>query len=66
MDGVTTRSKARKAKRNKKKAKEPADISQVLDMTPTKGNKETLASATALQRDLLPEINKRFWWYNFP
>ena len=50
MDGVTTRSKTRKAKREKKKAKEPADISQVLGMTPTKGNKETLASATALQR----------------
>ena len=50
MDGVTTRSKARKSKRAKQKAKDPADISQVLGMTPTKGNEETLAAATALQR----------------
>ena len=50
MDGVTTRSKARKSRRAKQNAKDPADISQVLGMTPTKGNEETLAAATALQR----------------
>ena len=50
MDGVTTRSKARKSKRAKKNAEPPADISQVLGMTPTRGKQETLASATALQR----------------
>ena len=50
MEGVTTRSKARKSKRAKRNTKDPADISQVLDMTPTKGNNETLAAATALQR----------------
>ena len=47
---MTTRSKARKSKRAKKNAEPPADISQVLGMTPTRGKQETLASATALQR----------------
>ena len=50
MDGVTTRSKARRNKRARKNAKDAADLSQVLGMTPTRGNNETLVTATALQR----------------
>ena len=52
MAYVTTRSKARRKRREEQRRSDldRADISQHLNMTPTKGSKETLAAATALQR----------------
>ena len=50
MEHVTGRSTARRKKHAKKDRRTTADLGQVLRMTPTKGSRETLATATALQR----------------
>ena len=78
MAYVTTRSKARRKRREEQRRSDldRADISQHLNMTPTKGSKETLAAATALQRArdaaeqkdraaaVAAEQNKKVWARN--
>ena len=59
MDNITGRSTARRTKRAAKKDRRTSsDLSQVLRMTPTRGSRETLAAATALQRARTAALQK--------
>ena len=59
MDNITGRTTARRSKRaTKANRRETADLSQVLRMTPTRGSRETLATATALQRARAAALQK--------
>ena len=59
MDNITGRSTARRLHRaGKQRTEEEADLSQVLRMTPTRGSRETLATATALQRARAAALRK--------
>ena len=58
MDKVTGRSTARRSKHAKRDRRTTADLSQVLRMTPTRGSRETLATATALQRTRAAAIRR--------
>ena len=58
MDNITGRSTARRSKRAQKDRRDTADLSQVLRMTPTRGSRETLATATALQRTRAAAIQR--------
>ena len=59
MENITGRTTARRDKRAAKKdRRDSADLSQVLSMTPTRGSRETLATATALQRTRAAAIQR--------
>ena len=56
---ITGRTTARRDKRNARNDREEAaNISQVLRMTPTRGSRETLVTATALQRARAAALRK--------
>ena len=59
MENITGRTTARRDKRAAKESRRvTADIGQVLRMTPTRGSRETLAAATALQRARAAALQK--------